>query len=147
MSLSRPPTLAHLIWKTLNFILYRIPSNTPAPSLATSFLWFVFDKIERIRAKFSSPDSPDPSVQFLPEACYIRTDACANAANLLMYIMSCHAMSCHVMSCHVTSCHVTSRRVTSCHVMSRHVTLRHGTARHGKSRHAMPCHIRSGQVR
>ena len=53
------------LWKTLNSILHRNPSNsspdTPdTESLANSFLQFFSDKIERIRSKFSPSDSPDP---------------------------------------------------------------------------------------
>ena len=60
-SSSNPRTL----WKTLNSILHRNPSNsspdTPdTESLANSFLQFFSDKIERIRSKFSPSDSPDP---------------------------------------------------------------------------------------
>ena len=60
-SSSNPRTL----WKTLNSILHRNPSNsspdTPdTQSLANSFLQFFSDKIERIRSKFSPSDSPDP---------------------------------------------------------------------------------------
>ena len=60
-SSSNPRTL----WKTLNSILHRNPSNsspdTPdTQSLANSFLQFFNDKIERIRSKFSPSDSPDP---------------------------------------------------------------------------------------
>ena len=60
-SSSNPRTL----WKTLNSILHRNPSNsspdTPdTQSLPNSFLQFFSDKIERIRSKFSPSDSPDP---------------------------------------------------------------------------------------
>ena len=57
-SSSNPRTL----WKTLNSILHRKPSNsspdTPdTQSLANLFLQFFSDKIERIRSKFSPSDS------------------------------------------------------------------------------------------
>ena len=53
------------LWKTLNTILHRNPSNSlpespDAPSLANTFLDFFKDKIERIRTKFLPSDSPDP---------------------------------------------------------------------------------------
>ena len=53
------------LWKTLNTILHRNPSNSlpespDASSLANTFLDFFKDKIERIRAKFVPSDSPDP---------------------------------------------------------------------------------------
>ena len=53
------------LWKTLNTILHRNPSNSlpespDASSLANTFLDFFKDKIERIRTKFLLSDSPDP---------------------------------------------------------------------------------------
>ena len=53
------------LWKTLNTILHRKPSNSlpespDASSLANTFLDFFKDKIERIRTKFVPSDSPDP---------------------------------------------------------------------------------------
>ena len=53
------------LWKTLNSILHRNPSNSSPDTpdtqpLANSFLQFFSDKIERIRSKFSPSDSPDP---------------------------------------------------------------------------------------
>ena len=53
------------LWKTLNTILHRNPSNSlpespDASSLANTFLDFFKDKIERIRTKFLPSDSPDP---------------------------------------------------------------------------------------
>ena len=55
------------LWKTLNTILHRIPSNSlpespsaDASSLANTFLDFFKDKIDRIRTKFLSSHSPDP---------------------------------------------------------------------------------------
>ena len=64
-SYSNPRTL----WKTLNSILHRNPSNsspdTPdTQSLANSFLQFFSDKIERIRSKFSQSDYPIPLILF-----------------------------------------------------------------------------------
>ena len=53
------------LWKTLNTILHRKPSNSlpespDASSLANTFLDFFKDKIERIRTKFLTSHSPDP---------------------------------------------------------------------------------------
>ena len=53
------------LWKTLNTILHRNPSNSlpespDASSLANTFLDFFKDKIDRIRTKFSPSHSPDP---------------------------------------------------------------------------------------
>ena len=53
------------LWKTLNTILHRNPSNSlpespDASSLANTFLDFFKDKIDRIRTKFLPSHSPDP---------------------------------------------------------------------------------------
>ena len=53
------------LWKTLNTILHRNPSNSLPESpdalfLANTFLDFFKVKIERIRTKFSPSDYPDP---------------------------------------------------------------------------------------
>ena len=53
------------LWKTLNTILHRNPSNSfpespDASSLANTFLDFFKDKIDRIRTKFLATHSPDP---------------------------------------------------------------------------------------
>ena len=53
------------LWKTLNTILHRNPSNSfpespDISSLANTFLDFFKDKIDRIRTKFLPSHSPDP---------------------------------------------------------------------------------------
>ena len=53
------------LWKTLNTILHRNPSNSfpespDASSLANTFLDFFKDKIDRIRTKWLPSHSPDP---------------------------------------------------------------------------------------
>ena len=53
------------LWKTLNTILHRNPSNSlpespDTSSLANTFLDFFKDKIDRIRTKFLPSHSPDP---------------------------------------------------------------------------------------
>ena len=67
-STANPRTL----WKTLNTILHRNPSNSlpespDASSLANTFLDFFKDKIDRIRTKFLPSRSPDPFL-FPPRA-------------------------------------------------------------------------------
>mgnify|MGYP003547058831 FL=1 len=55
----------HSLWKTLNSILHRtatnsLPDQPNTLTLANAFLEFFTDKIDRIRAKFTIPASPDP---------------------------------------------------------------------------------------
>ena len=53
------------LWKSLNSILHRnqmnsLPDEPNTLTLANAFLEFFTDKIERIRASFTAPTSPDP---------------------------------------------------------------------------------------
>ena len=59
------------LWKTLNTILHRNPSNSlpespDVSSLANTFLDFFRDKIDRICTKFLPYHSPDPFLFHLP---------------------------------------------------------------------------------
>ena len=62
---SESSTNPRTLWKTLNTILHRNPSNSfpespDASSLANTFLDFFKDKIDLIRTKFLPSHSPDP---------------------------------------------------------------------------------------
>ena len=55
------------LWKALNSILHRnqlnsLPDESNTATLANAFLEFFTDKIDRIRANFTFPTTPDPFI-------------------------------------------------------------------------------------